>query len=149
MKMKLAALVTAMVLLFGVSPALAADGDEAAIREILAGWTRGWVEKDPEAMAGLVVATDEFTLIEGGHINLGWADFRDNHLLPELDVIVEMDYRFEDARVTVTGDTAYALFRYHLAGATKEQKFEPRSGRGTAVLVRTADGWKIRHIQTS
>ncbi len=149
MKMKLTALVTGIVLILGLSPALAADGDEAAIREILAGWARAWVEKDPEGLAGLAVATDEFTIIEGGHINLGWADYRDHHMLPEIEAIVEMDYRFEDTRVTVTGDTAYALFQYHLAGATKERKFEPRSGRGTAVLERTADGWKIRHIQTS
>ena len=149
MKMKLAGLVTGILLLVSPWPALAADGDEAAIREILAGWALAWVEKDPEGMAGLVVATDAFTIIEGGHINLGWADFRDNHLLPELEMFTEMEYRVEDARITVTGDTAYALFQYHLSGATKERSFGPRSGRGTAVLERTADGWKIRHIQTS
>lgn len=45
-----------------------------------------------------MVTTDAFTIFEGGHINWGWADYRDNHLGPELKEFSEIQYSYGDIK---------------------------------------------------
>ena len=87
-------------------------------------------------------------IIEGAGVNHGWADYRDNHLGPELESFENFEYRFYSVEPQVRGDVAWSSFRYDLAVDTQRGHLE-REGRGTAVLERRDGRWLIVHLHTS
>lgn len=94
-------------------------------------------------------AGDSLTVIEGAGINKGWADYRDNHLGPELKVMKNFNYRPVDIELRIVGNTAWATFRYTLKADMNGRAID-NVGRGTAILERRAVGgrWVVRHTQT-
>lgn len=93
-------------------------------------------------------AGDSLTVVEGAGINRGWADYRDNHLGPELKEMKNFRYRPFEIEARVSGDLAWAMFRYALA-ADMEGRPIDMVGRGTAILERRGARWVVRHTQTS
>ncbi len=69
--------------LAAVSPALlAADGEEtAAVKDVIQQFHQALEGHDVAAIGALVSA--DVVVLENGHRNDGWPDFRDNHLIPE------------------------------------------------------------------
>ncbi len=59
-----------------------------------------------------------------------------------------MRYRPTEIEARVSGDLAWAIFRYTLRGEVGERMLDI-VGRGTAVLERRGTGWIVRHSQTS
>ncbi|MGH7454411.1 MAG: nuclear transport factor 2 family protein [bacterium] len=95
-----------------------------------------------------VVANEAFSMFEGSHINWGWVDYRDNHLGPELKEFKSIQYSFHDIKTHVSGDMAYATFKSHIAVKMASREVEGES-LATAILMKTANGWKIQHMHTS
>lgn len=97
-------------------------------------------------------AGDRLTVIEGAGINRGWADYRDHHLAPELKEMKHFQYRPVDIEMHVSGNTAWAIFRYTLKAEMGGRTID-NVGRGTAILERRGGGasapWIVRHTQTS
>ena len=93
-------------------------------------------------------AGDSLTVVEGAGINRGWADYRDNHLGPELKEMKNFRYRPFEIQARVSGDLAWAMFRYALA-ADMEGRPIDMVGRGTAILERRGARWVVRHTQTA
>lgn len=87
-------------------------------------------------------------IIEGTGVNHGWTDYRDNHLAPEIQSFENFRYRYFAVEPVVVQDMSYVAFRYELAADTPSGHVETE-GRGTAVLRRMSDGWKIVHLHTS
>ena len=94
----------------------------------------------------------DVTIYEGGSINTGWADYRDNHLGPELQ-------EMESPRLTHTnvqlhpldagGSAAYVTSEYRLQARMQGRDVDA-GGLETLVLVRSAGGrYVIRHSHTS
>ncbi len=106
--------------------------------------------EDVEAMAAQVVADERFSVIEGRGTNVGWADYRDHHIGPEFasERIDFHVYGYHDIDVRVGHMFAYATFTYAFEATLDGEPYN-KEGRGTAVLMRTPEGWRIRHIQTS
>jgi uncharacterized membrane protein len=103
---------------------------------------------DVAAIEAHVLPDDGFMMIEGDHVNHGWSDYRDNHLKGELADLAKVRFRLSDYHVQTNGALAAASFVYNVLPKTgPEQNFG--SGRGTAVLVKTDAGWKIRLLHTS
>ena len=101
------------------------------------------------AILDTIWANDEgVTVFESGYANYGWADYRDHHLKPEIDEMKNVKYQLSDVRTRVSGDTAWATFKYSLAADLKERHVEA-AGLGTAVLEKRGDEWKIVHWHTS
>jgi hypothetical protein len=87
-------------------------------------------------------------IIEGAGVNHGWAEYRDEHLRPELEAFENFEYRYFAIDPVVRGDMAFAAFRYELSAALNGSPLN-MEGRGTAVLELLEGRWKIVHLHTS
>jgi ketosteroid isomerase-like protein len=104
--------------------------------------------KNLEAIDTLFAPEEGVHIIEGAGVNHGWADYRDNHLGPELESFENFEYRFYAVEPTVRGTVAWASLRYDLAVDTERGHID-REGRGTAVLEKREGRWLMVHLHTS
>jgi len=106
--------------------------------------------KDLQAMAAYVFTDgDDFTIFEGKGKNIGWADYRDNHLAPELanEDLVFTKYDFINFKTFVDGNVAAVTFSIDAAYTYKGEETS-HMGQGTAILKKVDGKWKIAHMQT-
>lgn len=133
------------VLLRGVS---AHDDNEKAVREVLEQEATAF-EKGDVAALNKFWANDEWvSVFESGGADIGWANYRDHHLVPEMKELKNTKHTLSDIRVRVAGKTAWATFKYALAGDLKERHIDV-NGLGTAVLEERNGRWLIVHRHTS
>ncbi len=107
--------------------------------------------KDLAAMEAFVLLDGtDFTIFEGKGNNIGWTDYRDNHLAPEFanQDLVFTKYEFKDYRTNVSGDLASATFAIDMAYNYKG-KNSSMTRNGTAILKNINGVWKIAHLHTS
>ena len=130
------------------APAQATGDDAAAIEAWLKGYDAAFVAKDLNRLAAFYHA--DVTIYEGAGVNNGWADYRDRHLGPELKAFENLEFAHSDTKVTVLpgGQSAYAVSRYTIKARMGDRMLD-NEGLETLVLLKTADGWKIRHSHTS
>ena len=124
-----------------------ASAAQAEVRAALEALFRA-VETGDMAALDTLYAGDSLTVVEGAGINRGWADYRDHHLAPELREMSGFQYRPAEIEAHVSGDVAWALFRYTIRGRAGERDLD-LVGRGTAILERRGSRWVVRHTQTS
>lgn len=105
-------------------------------------------ERNDLAALDTLYAGDSLTVLEGAGINRGWRDYRDNHLAPELKEFQNFRYRPFEIEVRVSGDLAWAMYRYALAADLPDRKLDA-VGRGTAILERRGNKWVVRHTHTA
>jgi len=105
-------------------------------------------ERGDLAALDSIYAGDSLLVIEGAGINRGWADYRDNHLAPELKEFSNFRYRPFEIEARVSGELAWATFRYALTADLPTGKADV-VGRGTAVLERRGARWIVRLTQTA
>lgn len=96
-----------------------------------------------------IYAGDSLLIIEGAGINRGWTDYRDNHLAPELKEFANFRYRPFEIEARVSGNLAWATFRYALTADLPNNGKADVVGRGTAVLERHGNRWIVRLTQTA
>lgn len=122
-------------------------GEARAIQDVLDRYSRATMAHDLPEIESCFVTTNEFVIVESSYPNFGWDDFKQNHLLPELAGVEDIEYGADAIQVHVTDQLAYAVFKYRAAGSREGQRrtFE---GLGTAVLVPGPSGWRIRHWAT-
>lgn len=148
------ALAAVLVLGSGSLTALTANaaqapaGDAASVAAWLQGYDAAFMARDL-AKLGTFYHPD-VTIYEGGGINNGWADYRDNHLGPELKAFQDLQFAHSNTRVTMLagGDAAYATSRYIIKAKMGDRLIDSE-GLETLLLVKGPDGWKIRHSHTS
>jgi len=126
------------------------EGDAASVEAVLQAYSNAINAEDMAAMEALVVADERFSVIEGGGTDIGWVNYRDHHLGPEFESerIDFHVYGYGDIDVRVGHMFAYATFTYAFEATLDGEPYN-KEGRGTSVLMRTPEGWRIRHIQTS
>lgn len=94
----------------------------------------------------------DVTIFEGGGVNIGWVDYRDNHIGPELKEFENLRFSHQNIAVhqlSRTGDAAYVTSEYALKARVNGRDIDS-GGLETLVLVKDAAGaWKIRHSHTS
>jgi ketosteroid isomerase-like protein len=106
-----------------------------------------------QSIEDYMVTDAGFSAIEGTFTDLGWQSYRD-HLAPELALFTNTQYELSDIRPYVSGDMAYASFDYAMDVTIVSDQFEGGEhpvnmrGKGTVVLVRDGEAWKIRHLHT-
>jgi len=127
---------------------VAAKGNDEGVRNLLMRYAAAIERADMEAIGKLWSNDESVTVIENGHANYGWADYRDNHLGPELKEMKNVKYALSDIRVNTSGHLAWATFKYSITADFKERHIEG-GGLGTAVLQHSANGWQIVHWHTS
>ncbi len=126
----------------------AQTSDVDAIRRVIEAVAEYSQASNLDAIDTLFAPERGIHIIEGAGVNHGWADYRDNHLGPELESFENFEYRFYSVQPQVRGDVAWSSFRYDLAVDTQRGHLE-REGRGTAVLERRDGRWLIVHLHTS
>jgi ketosteroid isomerase-like protein len=132
-----------------LAPVPAAAQDQAGhVRDVLERNAAAFERGDMAALDKIWAGDPWVAVFEGGHSNYGWADYRDNHLAPELKGMKNFRYSLSDVRVRVSGETAWATFRYALLADTSGRRVDVR-GLGTAVLERRGQEWRIVHWHTS
>ncbi len=126
----------------------AADSPEATVRSVMMTLAAHYQSGDLDAAGQLFSEGRGVHIIEGTGVNHGWVDYRDHHLAPELEAFQNFRYSYSAVEPVVVGEISYVAFRYELAADTDAGHIESE-GRGTAVLRKMPDGWKIVHMHTS
>jgi ketosteroid isomerase-like protein len=133
--------------LTGSSQGASAD---AAITSWLAEYDDAFNAKSLDRLAAFY--HPDVTIFEGGGVNIGWADYRDNHIGPELKEFEAPRFSHQNIAVhqlSRNGDAAYVTSEYALKARVKGRDIDS-GGLETLVLVKDAAGaWKIRHSHTS
>mgnify|MGYP002629635786 CR=1 FL=1 len=148
MRSLLAAAAIALVLACPARSAAQTAADAASVEAWLKGYDAAFMAKDLAKLATFY--HPDVTIYEGTGINNGWADYRDRHLGPELKAFENLQFGHTETKVTMMpgGESAYATSRYTIKAKMGERELDSE-GLETLVLVKTADGWKIRHSHTS
>lgn len=123
------------------------SGEAAEIQKILDRYSRATVERNLPEIESCFITNDDFLIVESSYPNFGWNDFKKNHLIPELEEVEDISHKTDVIQAFVTSELAYAVFRYTASGVNKGTR-RTMEGLGTAVLVPTDAGWKIRHWAT-
>lgn len=135
-------------------PKKAADATKPAaatsdpVAAVLLRNAQGFETGDLATLITIWANDDGVTVFESGYANYGWADYRDHHLKPEIDEMKNVKYQLSDIKTRVSGNTAWATFKYALSADLKERRVDA-NGLGTAVLEKHGSAWKIVHWHTS
>jgi len=121
--------------------------DEATIQAVIDTYAQAMEQKSVEIMEQAVIPGD-FSTIESGYPNWTWEDFRDNHLLVEMDTFTDVSYTIKLISGELQGSLGFAVYTYTAAGKV-QGKSVSITGLGTAILEETDDGWRIHHLHTS
>ena len=126
----------------------AGDDPTEHIRKVLTQSAAAFERGDMAAMEKAWANDDSVTVFESGHANYGWADYRDHHLGPEMKEMKNAKYTLSDIRVKVSGNTAWATFKYAISADIGTRHIDS-GGLGTAVLEKRGDNWRIVHWHSS
>lgn len=138
------------LLLTSVVPAHAQSApnpDRAAVQELIVRMGEG-------IQAGSFAAVDSLFPARGLHILTdtltlhGWAEYRDQHLKPEVARFSDLSFRHTAVEAVVRGDVAWVAFR-QLINGTPSGDAPAVNGRATAVLERREGRWLIVHLHVS
>ncbi|HUG41657.1 MAG TPA: nuclear transport factor 2 family protein, partial [Longimicrobiales bacterium] len=89
----------------------------------------------------------EVVVFEGGHAET-LAEYRRGHLRSDIAFASATQRELTAEAVHVRGDQALYTSESHTTGRWRERDIDSH-GTETVVLVRTPDGWRIRHIHWS
>jgi ketosteroid isomerase-like protein len=126
----------------------AQTSDEKTVTDVLTREAAAIEKGDLAALDKLWANDESVTVFESGHANYGWADYRNNHLAPELKEFKNTKYAFSDLKIKVDGRTAWATFKYTLAADIGARSVQS-AGLGTAVLEKRDGAWRIVHWHSS
>ncbi len=131
---------------------IAAQNDEAVIRDALLRSASSFANNDIGEAAKVWANDESLTIFESGHANYGWADYRDHHLVPEMGEMKNTKYEFSDMKIHLAGSTAWATMKYTIAADVMDKgksRHVDAAGLATAILEKRADGWRIVHWHSS
>jgi ketosteroid isomerase-like protein len=128
-----------------VAATTAASPVESAVAQTLTASAAAFEHRDLDAASRVWSHSERLTVFEGGHVNHGWADYRDNHLGPEMKELREVRYRLSNIVPHVVSTTAWATFAYSISGSETNGRTFAGTGIGTAVLERENGVWRIVH----
>ena len=120
---------------------------DQAIVAFFSAYDAAFVAKDLDRLATMY--HPDVTIYEGGGVNTGWVDYRDNHIGPELKSFNGLKFSHSAIRVQMLGpDAAYVTSEYSIETTTATGTSKS-GGLETDVLVRQDGRWLIRHTHTS
>jgi len=123
--------------------------DEEILQSVLDTYARAMEQKSVTIMEQAIVPGD-FSTIESGYPNWTWEDFRDNHLLVEMDTFTDVKYIIKLINGELQGSLGFAIYQYTASGKMQGKSDTVSiSGLGTAIVEKTGDSWRIHHLHTS
>lgn len=121
----------------------AAPADPALVA-VVDGWHRALADRSVDKLAQVV--DESLLVLEGTHKNVGWADFRDNHIGPEMKDWTE--FKLIEGRVieaSASGALGYGVWEgvMRITAAGKPATLQVAE---TFVFTKAAVGWRIKHV---
>ncbi|MCS6902871.1 MAG: nuclear transport factor 2 family protein [Candidatus Bipolaricaulota bacterium] len=124
--------------------------DEREIKAVLTLLTQGFARLDVQLLEDLWAS--DATIIEDTISFSSWAQYRDQHLKPEMALYSKEDSEWviANAHMEIEGTLAWGQFHifYAFTRLVDNQRLLGE-GRGTIVLIKTPQGWKILHLHLS
>ena len=125
--------------------AQAADGEEARVRATVEGFKDALRSGDGDAALALLHA--DVRIFESGHAETK-EEYASGHLAGDMAFLSAVESTTTWSSVDVRADLAVYLSEYETTGTFRDREIDAH-GTETMLLVRTANGWKIRHIHWS
>lgn len=117
--------------------------EEAAVKAAAQGFAQALAKGDSVAALGFL--HDEVLILEGGRAE-NKTQYRNGHLSADIRYLATVKSENTREGVTISGDTALYTRDSHVTGTSARGTAIDRTSAESMVLVRTAQGWKIRHI---
>jgi len=124
------------------------NDEQKEVAQVMTDYAAAITKLSVDLMETYVITGESFVVIEEAAANFGWDDYKENHLIPELQMVDKLDYELEILRVELSDNHATVTVNYHYSIVAEGEEIEGK-GMGTAVLTRTEEGWKLFHFQTS
>jgi ketosteroid isomerase-like protein len=118
---------------------------QAAVRSVVESYGRALAIED--SLTALSLLHADVTIYEGGHAETR-EQYRSGHLRSDIAFASAVKRTTTADDILVTGDAALYTSEYTAAGRFRDRDIDSH-GTETMVLMRTPDGWKIRHIHWS
>ena len=130
-----------VLLVIVISTAMfAADSADTEVKGVIQKFQQA-VERHDVAAVGALVAPD-VVVLENGHRNDGWIDFRDNHLVPEFKEPATPS-KWEFVKVVTSPEMAWGYTKQTIDVTGKDGKRAGYLVWSAYVLQKTGSSWKV------
>jgi ketosteroid isomerase-like protein len=140
------AILLAVALIMIAAPASADDKAQAEVRKVVVEFEQALKDRNLAKIETLVA--DDLVALENGHRNNGWADFRDNHLVPEMKEPMPPS-RSEVIKVVATPQMGWGYTRTDMTLTRKDGSKAQALLWSVYVLERRGTAWKIALLDWS
>jgi len=120
--------------------AVAAGPDEAGVKGIIQQFQQALERRDVSAMEVLV--SPDLVVLENGHRNQGWLDFRDNHLIPEFKEPAAPS-KWDFVKVVTSSAMAWGYTKQTMDVVGKDGKRFGHEIWSVYVLQKRGTAWKV------
>ncbi|HUP21209.1 MAG TPA: nuclear transport factor 2 family protein [Gemmatimonadota bacterium] len=120
-------------------------GSEEEVRDVVESFHSALESGDSTTALGYL--QPDVVIYEGGHAET-LAQYRTGHVRGDIAFAAATNREVVEAAVTVWGDQALYTSTSHTTGQYRGREIDSR-GTETMLLVRTPEGWRIRHIHWS
>lgn len=120
-------------------------GAEAEVRAVVTEFSEALAAGD--SARAVTYLHPDLIVYEGGHAET-LEKYRAHHMGSDMAFLSAVDETTTAERLDVYGETALYLSEYKMSGTYRDREVDLH-GTETLVLLRTPDGWKIRHIHWS
>lgn len=127
-------LVTLATTVFAASP------DEPGVKSVIQQFQQALERHDVSAIEALV--SSDVVVLENGHRNDGWTDFRDNHLIPEFKEPAAPS-KWEFVKVVVSSEMAWGYTKGTMDVTGKDGKHVGYQVWSAYVLQKAGSTWKV------
>ncbi len=116
---------------------------ESIIEDVRVGWERG----DGDKFYAHFLDWEGARYFEGGGQNIGLRDLVENHVEPESELGLMLD--FSNIQTHFEGDFAWAVVDTDIQLTTSDGRDIHNAGHGTYLFRLVDDAWKIVHTQSA
>lgn len=118
----------------------AADPDEAGVKGVIQQFQQALEHRDVAAIEALV--SSDVVVLENGHRNQGWADFRDNHLIPEFKE-PPAPSKWEFVKVVTSSEMAWGYTKQTIDVTGKDGKHVGYQVWSAYILQKSGTAWRV------
>jgi len=146
MRSPLLALMSVLAFLAPAGTQAQAAAERTAVQRVITAFADGIHTGSLAEVDALFTPSGVHILVDNAALH-GWADYRDQHLKPEMARYSDLRYAHTGIESTLRGNIAWTAFRWQMSGAADGPA--PVLGRGTAVLEKIDGQWLIAHLHLS
>jgi ketosteroid isomerase-like protein len=129
-----------LLLVVVAATAFAAGPDETGVKSVIQQFQHALERRDVPGIEALV--SPDVVVLENGHRNQGWVDFRDNHLIPEFKE-PPAPSTWEFVKVVTTSEMAWGYTKQTIDATGKDGKHTGYQVWSAYVIQKVGNAWKV------